>query len=430
MGVAELQCGDNPPGLLTLRRKVIVIFGAALGLASGLSVFLGAAGIFLKPVALSFNWSRADVAVLPMLAVIGSVIGAPCIGYIADRTGWNKVIAFSIMIVSLGLLAMSVAPPSHAYVVAVGLLIGIMGVATTPGGYISVISRTFDRRLGTALGFALVGVGVSAASVPVIAGKLLEIMDWRQAYACLAALSLVLGVMAHQLIFRVLNINPDEADSAKGKTGVDTGNRIDTGEGVSFGEAIRSYRFWLIGGVGVLSLFSTMGAALHLASYATDQGVSAMVAAQSAGLVGIGLMLSRIGVGLMLDKLFAPFVACVMFVAGAAGFYLLTADILQSAWALSLGAVLVGVSHGAEGDLIPFLARKYFGVRAFGSVYGALFGMAILGGAVGAYVYGMCFDLLKSYIPILQLSAVLCCICSVVILMLGRYQYATGRDEL
>ncbi len=209
-------------------------------------------------------------------------------------------------------------------------------------------------------------------------------------------------------------------------TTVATGNHISTGEGVLFGEAIRSYRFWLIGGVGVLSLFSTMGAALHLTSYATDRSVSAMAAAQSAGLVGIGLMLARIGVGLMLDILFAPLVACVMFVVGAAGFYLLTIDILQSAWALSLGAVLVGASHGAEGDLIPFLARKYFGIRAFGSIYGALFGMAVLGGAVGAYVYGMCFDLLKSYIPILQLAAVLCCVCSVAILMLGHYQYGTG----
>lgn len=423
---------EAAPRQLSLRQKMLVLLGAAVGLASGFGpVFFGAAGIFLKPMAISFHWNRADAAMLPMLGLVGAAIGALLIGSIANRTGWNRLTAFSIMLFPLGLLTLSVAPANHAFVASIALLTGIVGVGTTALGYIAILSRVFDRRLGMALGFMMIGHGVGTTAVPIVAGKLLEVMDWRQAYACFAGISLLLGVVAHRLVFRVLDDTQTESGARKGKAADSSAPQAiaPAGDGLSLRQAIASYRFWLIGVVVMVVSGTTLGGFIHLASYASDRGIGSAVAAQSAGLVGFGVAVTRVATGFILDKVFAPLVAFVAILLGALGFYLLTTDIVQSVWILSLAAILIGVSSGAEGDIIPFLARKYFGIRAFGSIYGALFAIATIGGALGPYIYGLSFDRFKSYMPILQASALLCCICGLAILMLGRYRFAASRDE-
>lgn len=410
-------------GPLAAHQIVLIVAGAALGLAVGVGpVFLSAAGVFVKPIAAAFDWGRADVAVLPILGMIGTAIGAPCLGYIADRIGWRRVIALAILFLFLGLLAVAVAPASHAYIIAVGLFIGIAAAPTSTAGYIAVVSRTFDRRLGMALGFALVGVGIGGAVMPVIAGKLIEVSDWRQAYAGLAALSLVLGLIAHRLVFHTAAV--DQSGAATGRESV----RGADAEGLLLGRAIKSYHFWLIGGVCAISLFSTLGVFIHLVAYATDLGISPMLAAQAAGLAGLGSTLARIAIGFVLDRVFAPLIACATFLVCAAGLYLLTAEGIHHAWVLSFAAILVGVAHGADGDLLPFLAKRYFGVRAFGSIYGVLFSITAVGGAAGAYVFGWFFDALHSYTLIFQFTAALGCASALAVFALGPYRFAP-RDR-
>ena len=88
--------------VLTLRQQVLVLVGAILGMAGGAVVFLSTLGIFLKPIAASFNWSRADISLLPVWFMIGLSIGAPILGYIGDRKGWRKLIATTIVLLVLG----------------------------------------------------------------------------------------------------------------------------------------------------------------------------------------------------------------------------------------------------------------------------------------------------------------------------------------
>ncbi len=396
---------------------MLLVLGAALGLVCGFSaVFLGSAGIFLKPMAASFHWSRADVAALPTFGVAGVSIGAPFLGHIADRTGWKKVIACSIAAFSLGLFALSLSPPNRAYIVGCGLLTGILGAATTPAGYIAVISRAFQRRLGTALGVSMMGVGVGVTVMPIVVNKLIALTDWREAYACLGGACLVMGLVAHWIVFRQPMAMQDVHAAP------DSG--FDPNEGIAFGHAVRDYRFWLIGIVAALVGGTTAGALIHLDAYATDRGVTSAIAAQSVGFMGFGILASRLGAGLMLDVLFGPLVACGAFLLAAAGFWLLTGDVQHARGLLPVAALLIGLAGGAEGDIIPFLAKKYFGIRALGTVYGALMGIFALGASSGAYLYGMAFDRLKSYVPIFQISAALCSIGGLSIILLGRYRFS------
>lgn len=419
----------NSPRQLSVRRKILVVLGSALGLGCGFGpMFYSVVGIFLKPIAASFSWSRAEISILPMLGIIGTSIGAPLLGYIADRKGWNKVNAFCVALFPLGLLAISVAPASLTYIIAVAVLTGVVGAATSAPGYVPVVSMVFDRRLGLALGLTMVGSGVSSGAMPIVAGKLLEVMDWRQAYACLAGASMLLGVAAHQIIFRSLGTGQSRSDLTKNLAATSSPAAVLHEEGYSLGMAIKSYRLWLIGVFGALVTGSTLGAIVHLAAYASDRGISAGLVAQSMGLIGVGLTIARIAAGFLLDKVFAPLVALGAALIGAAGFFMLTGNLLESTWMLPVAATLFGISAGAEGDIIPFLARKYFGIASIGSIFGVLFTFITLGGALGTYLYGLSFDLNKSYIPMLQISGTLCSIFGLAILALGPYPFASGKN--
>ncbi|SOE97236.1 Predicted arabinose efflux permease, MFS family [Burkholderia sp. D7] len=404
---------------MTRVNKVIVVCGAALGLTCGFGpMFFSVVGIFLKPMAMSFHWGRSDVAILPMLAMTGTAVGAPIVGLIADRIGWRKVIAYAIFLFSLSLVALAMAPASRAYVGIAGFAIGLTGAATTAAGYLAVLPRVFDARLGMALGFGMIGTGIGGFIAPIAANRLGAITDWRHAYMVFAIVALTLGFLAHQLIFRNL---PKSAPVSANSQVSDDGEAMQGEAGMLLSEAFVGYRFWLIAVAVFLVSSVILGGFVHLAAFVSDKGLSTEVAARAAAVVGLGLAVARVGLGVLLDRVFAPLVAMVAFAMGALGFLIFVTDAVQVPTFLLLGALLLGIATGSEGDLIPYLTRKYFGKRAIGAIYGSLFGAATIGGAVGPYLYGLAFDHFGSYTPIHQISGIACVVCAVAILFLGRY---------
>ena len=69
--------------------------------------------------------------------------------------------------------------------------------------------------------------------------------------------------------------------------------------------------------------------------------------------------------GLSLDRLFAPYVALLSFLVGLAGLYFLASDTSPV-----LGVIGVGLTTGAEIDIIAYMTSRYFGLRQFGQLYG------------------------------------------------------------
>jgi hypothetical protein len=53
---------------------------------------------------------------------------------------------------------------------------------------------------------------------------------------------------------------------------------------------------------------------------------------------------------------------------------------------------LIGLGMGAEVDIHCVLRWRYFGLRAFGEVYGYAFASYVLAGALGPWFMGVGFD--------------------------------------
>lgn len=144
-------------------------------------------------------------------------------------------------------------------------------------------------------------------------------------------------------------------------------------------------------------------------------------------MVGVGLLVGRLLTGLLIDKIHAPLVASVFFIGGAVGVFLLRGT--HDYAALLVATTLIGLTIGAEGDLISYLVRSYFGLTSFGSLFGIAFSGYGLGAVIGPIGLGAWFDRHGSYdVPLLVLPWMLLAAAALV-LSLGRYKAgAEGQD--
>ena len=118
--------------------------------------------------------------------------------------------------------------------------------------------------------------------------------------------------------------------------------------------------------------------------------------------IGLAVVAGRVGIGGLLDRLNPPLVAASFLILPAVACLL-----LASGHALMLALVLIGLSAGAEVDLLAYLASRCFGLRHYAGIYGWLLSAFSLGGGVGPILAGRVHDVTGSYRDALYAGAVL-----------------------
>jgi MFS transporter, OFA family, oxalate/formate antiporter len=397
-------------------RYASVLLGAAIGLCFSFPILFNASlPFFLLPLSQEFGWGRGSTSAVAVMAMLGVTLASPFAGRLFDRFGPERVIGVSMLLFSAGVFCMSLLPPSLVAVGALCFVIGVVGCGTTMIGYAGVLPRWFDRRLGLALGVAGLGAGLGVGLVPFVATHLIGDLGWRSAYAALAALALGGGVIAFLLL------RPRSHERQPVISCAATLADRDVAIGMTITEARREGRFWLLFAVTFLVPFAILGIALHGAALFMDRGLSAQQAATGAALAGLGALGARLCVGALIDRWHAPRVTALVFLLAGTGLAL-------NSWAvtfplLCIGTFLGGIAMGAEGDLLPFMIRRYFGLRAFGAIFGTMHSAYALGGVLGPIAYGLSYDRLHTYSPVMLGCAALCLASAIAIGWMGPYRY-------
>ncbi len=400
-----------------------VVLVSALGSACGIGpVVVYTFGIFVKPLATELHASRGSIALAISLIDLMVLISAPGAGRLVDRHGARPVIVGSHLAVIGCLVAICFLPPPLWHFYVLFALIGLLGVATTPVTYSRVVANWFDRRRGTALGFATAGVGLGTFAVVPIAQMLIDRSGWRVAYLGIAGFCLVVAVPPVWLFLRA---HPREIGLASDGIAPSAPRAAIAEEatGITVWQALRTRNFWLLAGIFFVVAACVTGTISHIAPLLTDSGVSGSSAAFAASLFGVAIVVGRIGNGYLVDRFFGPHVMAAVF-AGAA----IAVAILWSGLAVHLAApaaLLLGLAAGAEGDLMPFLVSRYFGMRSMAEIYGCMFGAFTLGNATGRYLIALGFDAWGSYRAPLGIAMVGLVVAVLVCFALGRYHMST-----
>lgn len=153
-------------------------WGVACAALAVLTVAWGAplvATVGLKPIAAGLDAPRSVPALAGSAAYLGSGLGGILMGWLAERVGTRLLAAVGGVAIAAG-LALSAGGQAWQLLVGHGVLIGFLGIGCVFAPCITLVSRWFDRRRGTAL--ALVSSGQYLAGV--IWPTVLEaaIRDW------------------------------------------------------------------------------------------------------------------------------------------------------------------------------------------------------------------------------------------------------------
>ena len=372
--------GDRLSRTSTLDRDWLVVAASAVGLVFSVGTLLVYSfGVFVRPLNEAFGWNRTEVSGAVALSQYTLAAFGWLWGVLIDRYGPRVVLVPSVVIIgvlfaSLGLLTSNL---MHLYLVfgAIPILAG----GAAPIGYSGVLIRKFDRRLGLALGIALMGIGLGASIIPPLTSAILQRAGWREAYVLLGVLTIVVTLPAALVATRGLGRDARRRDAAS----------------TPVWPAIRTRRFLQVCVTFLIMGMVSLGAVAHFVPMMQDRSMSLSQAATIAGSIGLGTLVFRAAGGWVLDHVHARVVLSGTAVLAAVALaFLAYGQNTLTAWA---AALLLGAVLGAEADLIAYQVSRYFSAALFGRLFGIAFGVYVVGVGTGPLIMGVSHDFFGGY---------------------------------
>jgi MFS family permease len=370
-------------------------------------------GVFMKPLAGAFGWERGPMSLALSLCAVALALVSPLAGSLVDRFGARRVllpsmIGFGVLIASLYFLSGSLLQFYVLYI-----LLGVVGAGANNVAFMRVITAWFGRLRGRALGIASSGVSMGAAVLSFVAQQCISRYGWRAGYLGVAAIILFVAVPIVALIIRDrpadLGLEPEAG----------AGQMTEANQ-VPLSAILNRPLAWVLVLLGFLVAVSMHGGQIHMVPLMTDRGMSpALAAGGMAFLTAVSSVIGRMSVGSLFDYFFAPRVAIFAFLAAGCGLVLMMLS--NATWPCYVFAITMGFGSGAESDVLGYLTSRYFGLKAFGRVYGMVFAGFMFGTAIAPYFFGAIFDRTGNYQTALGISAALIVVLCVVLALLPRF---------
>lgn len=359
-----------------------VVFASAVGVfVSFASLLVYTFGVFLKPLAEEFAWSRETVSAAFGIAAMMVALCSPPLGYLFDRFGPRRIILPCLTIFGCAFASLALLSPHLWHLYAIFVVLGMVANGTAQMAYSRAVSSWFQQRRGLALAVMMCGGAVGAMVLPPTAQALIRVMGWRGAAATLGVAALAIGLPTVAAFIR--------EQPAQGP------GRFESAPGATVHQGLKSRGFWILVIVLFFASVAQNGAITHLSALLTDRGVSAGGGAVALSAMGGASLLGRLVTGWLLDRFFAARVSFVLLAMAALGVFVLSGA--QSLPVGVLAAVLIGFGMGGEADVIPYMLSRYFGLRSFATLYGLTWTAYACAGAIGPVLMGKAFDSTGSY---------------------------------
>jgi MFS family permease len=248
-------------------------------------------GVFLKPLAEEFEWTRATTSgpyglSLGVQGLVGLAVGAIC-----DRYGPHAVTVFACLTTAVGYVFMSRMHSLWEFYLSMLVLVAI-GTSTGYVVPVATIPQWFVQRRGLALGLALAGMGIGDMVFPRLMTYLIGRDGWRSAYLVMAGIVVGVALLCAALLRR----SPQRAQSEPHAIREDTAT-----ETFTVRQLLKLKHFW-----NLFALWALMAAPLqiiraHIVPAATDSGMSEASAAFVLTALGASVTAFRVGMGPISD---------------------------------------------------------------------------------------------------------------------------------
>jgi len=411
---------------------IVLFFGGG-----ALSVF----GLVLVPMTDELNWSRSSLSLVLTTFMIVSALAMPFVGRIVDRTDLRLILTVAVVLVGIGAGLMWRVSALWQVFLLYGIVFAIGNAGSSVPTVTVMVSRWWTTRRGMANSAAIAGMGLGQLVIIITLTFLLTTIGWRTAYAIIGAANLFI-VVPVVLMF---------ARSGPGKTGAaasalepseDGSSTVDETIGEPLGEPnkerplvaansvrdlFRSRHMWLLMGMFALCGFQDFFVLTHVVAFATDLGVSDLLAGNMLAFMGLtalaGVMLS----GYLSDR-YGPAVPSVLCFVIRTGIFVFILN-SQSTPSIMVFALLYGSTFFITAPLGVIFAGQIFGSRYLGTVSGIVSMVHQVFGGLGALAGGLFFDAFGRYDGAFALVLGLALLAVVVSALLHRSRPASVLRE-
>ena len=376
----------------------VVIAGTFAQVLAG-GVYYYGFGTLVLPLEQEFGWGRAAVSGVASLSRLeGGLIG-PLGGYLVDRYGPRVVVLGGVILMGLGLIALSQVHSMLAFylifilMIAMGASVGISTAMPT------AVANWFIRKRSRAMGILYAGVGMGGAAVPLLA-LLIVRYGWRTALVIIGAMVLTIFVPL-SFVFRhrpeQYGLLPDGEPAPAPSQGEGPAKARTPSAEVDFTprQALRTPSFWLISIAFALRTTASHGVPLHLMPHLQGQGFSTEAAALALGALGVVSVIGRLGFSWMGDFWEKRLVLFGSTLLMSVGLIFLN---LPATWTtVALFLLIYAPGYGGAPPLTRAIFGEYYGRKHYGTISG-YFALIIMVGTVGGPLFaGYMYDVSKSY---------------------------------
>lgn len=356
-------------------------------------------GVFLKPLAREFGWSRALVSSGYSAFLIGYVISVIATGRLADRYSPRPILFVSAVLAGAGFSLCSQVHTINQ--LRIFLFIGGLGCGANWSVPTSIVQRWFFARqqAGLALGIVVSGVGVGALISAPLANYLIINYGWRGAYV-------VFGV----LFFATMGTSSFVVKANSGGTrtiseAAGTATYTAAMQGWTTSKALITLPFVGIAFAHCAVVVAYQTITSHLVPYATDMGISPTASAAAIGLLGGFSIPGRIIAGYISDRI--QWQRILAFSHFAMAIFTLWLLFLRARWMLYCFVLLYGLFHGSRVSAYLGILGEFFGMRSLGELIGITMAFGMFAGAFAPYVAGFIFDVMGSYFTVFTIMMAL-----------------------
>jgi MFS family permease len=394
--------------LATLRRPFYgwyIVAAAIVFQAMPSGLVMQAFGTYAVLLEREFMWSRTAISSGFALMRVEEGLLGPLQGWMLDRFGPRMVMRVGTLIFAAGLFLFA---RIHSVLEFYGAFTAI-AVGVSMAGFLTLttaVVQWFDRKRSMAMGIALLGGAAGGLILPVVV-EALERWGWRAVANASAAIVLVVGLLAAQVIRgrpEEYGLLPDGRSAEHETDGEREAAREETVE-FSAREALRTRAFWLISLAHAASVLVVSVVQVHFAPHAVALGFSLQQAALVITIQTAGNLVSRPLGGWASDRVGSRVVILFAMLGHAVALLLLA--YAQSFLMLAGFALLNGLAWGARVPVIVAMRAEYFGSRSFGTIMGLSSVLVTAASVIAPVLAGLSYDVLGSYTLSFTILAVL-----------------------
>ena len=398
-----------------VRRNVRPLAAASLGVGTSLPLFAYTNSVFAPHLIEAFGWSRAQFALIGITMLV-TLPFLPLIGRVTDKIGVRRVALTGTLLLLPCFVAYSLMTGSFVLYLVLFTLVLIIASMTGQLVYTRIIAENFQRAQGLAL--TIVNVAPAALAIPIIPllNLMIEEIGWRTSYLVLGAFCFLCGLTA---VYLLPKPHAAERETVEPGAGTDVPAPFEGAKRGDYHIILTSPLFWIIMIAMFLCLLQTQLHSSQMNLMLIDQGLTIQGAANIASIYAAGTIVGRIACGLALDRYSTPIVTFVSMFLPAIGFFVLGTD-LDAQIVIAASMFLVGLSVGAETDIISFLVARYFKIRIYNTTLGLLMTVSFLSSATGALGVSYTLSVYDSFEPFLFVIAASIVVGSLLFLLMPK----------